>query len=333
MHVTVAAILGVGVVLTVNRVHQQAPASSAHSPRTDHAVGYYDPSLERVVVVGAPGDPREGDRDAVWSWDGVRWEPVPAAGPPGRVNAAAAYDARSRFAVVTGGARKRADDRWAVVADTWVSSGATWRPIGDIPARDHHSMSEDAEGRVLLFGGIPADRGGAWPADTWRLEGARWTRVAADGPSGRGRAALVFDRARGQVVLFGGASASSGPTDPQKFLSDTWLWNGHAWRQAAEGGPAGRYAHGMVYDERREVVLLYSGAAAHRDAPLSDMWQWDGTRWTEIRLTGATPGHRYQPVMVYDRKRDRTVLYGGMGSDSATWEWDGGRWSAVAPTR
>ena len=68
----------------------------------------------------------------------------------------------------------------------------------------------------------------------------------------------------------------------------------------------------MAYDERAGIVLLYGGAAAHRDAPLSDMWQWDGARWTEIPLTGATPGHRYQPVMVYDRARDRTVLVGGL---------------------
>ena len=56
------------------------------------------------------------------------------------------------------------------------------------------------------------------------------------------------------------------------------------------------------------------------------MWQWDGTRWTEIPLTGATPGHRYQPVMVYDRARDRTVLIGGIGGPSDTWEWDGRAW-------
>ena len=76
------------------------------------------------------------------------------------------------------------------------------------------------------------------------------------------------------------------------------------------------------------------GAAAHRGAPLSDLWQWDGTRWTEIRPAGTGPGHRYQPVMVYDRRRDRTVLYGGIGSSSAsssdTWEWDGAVWRAMA---
>ena len=103
------------------------------------------------------------------------------------------------------------------------------------------------------------------------------------------------------------------------------------WRKVADQGPRARYAHGMVFDERAGVVLLYSGAAAHRDAPLEDMWQWDGTRWTEIRLSGPTPGYRYQPVMAYDRARGKTVLYGGIqGSRNDTWEWDGRQWSEIA---
>ncbi len=185
---------------------------------------------------------------------------------------------------------------------------------------------EDGRGGILLFGGIPADRSGPWPADTWTLQDDDWKRLASDGPPGRGRAALVYDRKRGRVVLFGGVSAPPGPKQPQIFFSDTWTWDGGRWHKAADGGPRGRYAHGMVFDERAGVVLLYSGAAAHRDAPLTDMWQWDGARWSEIRLEGPTPGYRYQPVMVYDRARGRTVLYGGIGGPGDTWEWDGQRW-------
>jgi len=70
-------------------------------------------------------------------------------------------------------------------------------------------------------------------------------------------------------------------------------------------------------------------SAAHSNAPLTDMWQWDGRQWSEIPLTGPTPGHRYQPMMVYDAARQVTVLYGGLqGSTDTTWEWDGRRWRA-----
>jgi Kelch motif len=182
-----------------------------------------------------------------------------------------------------------------------------------------------------MFGGIPANRSGSWPTDTWKLQSGTWTRVATEGPPARGRAGLAHDRRRRRVVLFGGVSAPSGPNQSQTFLNDTWTWDGERWLKAAEGGPAGRYAHGMVFDERAGVILLYGGAAAHRDAPLSDMWRWDGERWTEIPLSGPTPGHRYQPVMVYDRARARTVLYGGNGGPSDTWEWDGQKWRQMRP--
>ena len=266
--------------------------------------------LRRVVLVGGAGDPKEGDRDKVWSWSGTQWELMTDAGPPGRVNAGAAYDAGRGKAVVAGGSRKAMDGAaWEVVGDSWEEDRGGWKRIDDIAPRDHQSLVEDNRGGVLMYGGIPAARSGPWPTDTWELQGGIWKRVSTEGPPGRGRAALAYDSKRRRVVLFGGVSAPPGPNQPQTFFNDTWIWDGARWSQeSADGGPRGRYAHGMVFDERAGVVLLYGGSAAHRDAPLSDMWQWDGERWTEIRMTGQTPGHRYQPVMVYDRARDRTVL-------------------------
>ena len=167
-------------------------------------------------------------------------------------------------------------------------------------------------GRVLIVTGPP---------------GSGKTTVSLTSSSGR--PALAYDRRRKEVVLFGGVSAPSGPQQAQRFLADTWLWQGGRWRKAADEGPRGRYAHALVFDEQAGVVLLYAGAGAHRGAPLADMWRWDGTRWTEIPLTGPTPGHRYQPVMVYDRARRKTVLHGGIGGSADTWEWDGRRWERI----
>jgi hypothetical protein len=313
-----------------------ALSSTAQSgPRTTHALGYYDATLARVVLVGGADQAKAGDRDQVWSWSGTRWQPVTDAGPTARNNAAAAYDAGRRMAVIAGGARQAADASLEVVGDTWIGRPTGWQRIAgtDIEPRDHLSMVYD-EGRrtVLLFGGIPGVRSAPWTSDTWELGDDGWVRVATEGPAGRARTGLVYDTTRRQVVLFGGVGASPGPKQPQPFFGDTWVWEKAAWRRVASDGPPGRYAHGMVFDERAGVVLLYSGAAAHKNAPLSDMWQWDGKVWTEIKLSGPTPGYRYQPVMVYDRARGKTVLYGGLdGSTNDTWEWDGRRWTEIHP--
>jgi hypothetical protein len=329
---------GLGIVAAVyaavftQPVRSDGQAMSADTPRTDHAVGFYDVGLRAVVLVGGTGDPKPGDRDTAWKWSGTRWELLTDAGPAGRVNAGAAYEARRGRAIVAGGSRRTADGAtWEVVGDSWEGDRRGWRPIASIPPRDHQSLVEDGRGGVLMYGGIPADRSGPWPTDTWELRGDTWSRIAIEGPAGRGRTALTYDSRHRQVVLFGGVSAPPGPNQEQTFFGDTWLWDGRGWRLAADRGPRGRYAHAIAFDERAGVVLLYGGAAAHRDAPLSDMWQWDGERWTEIPLDGPTPGHRYQPVMVYDRARDRTVLYGGIGGPGDTWEWNGRRWQQISP--
>jgi hypothetical protein len=307
-----------------------AQSTPASMPVLRHAVGYYDQQLRRVVVVGAAGDPVGDGRDQVWSWSGTAWDSVAASGPAGRTNAGGAYDTSRGRAIVAGGARQVTAGQWQIVADSWATDGGTWKRIGDIPARDHNTLVESKGGGVLMFGGIGADRSAPWPVDTWELRGDTWERVSTDGPVGRGRSAMAFDRARNEVVLFGGASAPAADRS-QTFLGDTWIWNGRRWRKAADDGPRGRYAHAMAYDERRRVVLLFSGAAEHKGAPLEDMWGWDGTKWAEIPLRGPTPGHRYQPVMVYDAARDRTVLVGGLGGHDDTWEWDGQRWHRLAP--
>jgi len=304
--------------------------STAATPKTDHAVGYYDARLQRVVIVGAPGDPKEGDRDSVWSWSGTQWELVTRDGPPGRVNAGAVFDTRAGRAIVSGGSRKAADgSTWHVVSDNWAGGPSEWRRIGDMAPLDHQSLVVDDGGNVIMFGGIGAERSGPWPGETWVLEGDAFNRVVTEGPAARGRSALAFDSKRRQVVLFAGVSGPSGSDQAQTFFGDTWIWQNRQWRRVAETGPRGRYAHGMVFDERAGVVLVYSGAGAHRNAPLEDMWQWDGSKWTEIPLSRPTPGFRYQPVMVYDRARQKTVLYGGIGGPADTWEWDGKRWRRV----
>jgi len=294
-------------------------------------VGYYDAKLGRVVLVGGPGDATQGRRDRVWSWSGARWELVSETGPPSRVNAAAAYNVASGASIVSGGASRSTRGSWDVLGDTWEGSPRGWKLAAEMEPRDHHAMVEDGSGAILLFGGIGANRAAPWPSDTRAWRGARWTRVASEGPPPRARAALAYDARRRQVVLFGGVTPQPAPGRPQVFLGDTWIFEGGRWRGVPQlDGPRGRYAHAMVFDERAGVVLLYGGSAAHKGAPLADMWSWDGSRWTAIPLEGPTPGHRYQPVMVYDRARGRTVLYGGLeGFRDDTWEWDGRSWREI----
>jgi hypothetical protein len=86
--------------------------------------------------------------------------------------------------------------------------------------------------------------------------------------------------------------------------------------------------------------VMYGGAqmtADRQTTHLEDMWQWDGQRWTEIKLTGQTPGKRYSPAMAFDASRGVIVLTGGLevkgrGQFTAfddVWEWNGSVWTRV----
>ena len=107
--VAVVIVAGLEAAVPAQPASTDQQLTSAQAPRTDHALGFYDLQLRRVVLVGGAGDPKEGDRDKVWSWSGTLWELVTDAGPPGRVNAGAAYDAGRGKAVVAGGSRKAMD--------------------------------------------------------------------------------------------------------------------------------------------------------------------------------------------------------------------------------
>ena len=204
-----AAAAALTLVTAVNAVAQtpisdrSAPANG-RGPEAVRAVGFYDATLRRVVLIGGAHEARAGVRDRVWSWTGSRWELVTDSGPPGRGNAGAAYDTRRGVAVVAGGARRAAHDTtFEVVSETWESTRSGWRRISgtDVTPRDHHSLVYAEDRRtVLMFGGILAHRSAPWPSDTWELRENGWTRVATEGPVGRGRTALAYDSKRRQGI-------------------------------------------------------------------------------------------------------------------------------------
>ena len=149
---------------------------------------------------------------------------------------------------------------------------------------------------------------------------------------------LVFDEARDQLVLFGGFRNDGEP------LGDTWTWSKrNGWRLVSESGPSRRKWPAMAYDSLRKRVILHGGRTGLRQEGSSrgDTWEWNGEKWNLLSGKGPTPRDHHR--MVYDRVRDRMVLFGGWNGKELlddTWEFDGKNWleikergpSARAPT-
>lgn len=197
-------------------------------------------------------------------------------------------------------------------------SGVVWDPL---------------RGELLVFGG--AGSLGCDLPPFWRWTGREWAVVpaAAPAPAARLAPAMVWDGARGRVVLFAGGDALAA-------LDDTWEWDGAQWLDVAPFGPSppARYAPAAAWDPVREVVLVHGGCRDYQCTELlEDLWAWDGARWTEADLGGVGPSARSHHAMAWDPVSESTVLFGGciaaadvegrcdLSRDQLgdTWTWDG----------
>jgi len=242
----------------------------------------------------------------------------------------------------------------------------TWEKVNTgsmlIPDPRHSAaMAYDEQtGKVVLFGGA---NGTELPLnDTWIWNGADQTWQEANWdvengvplgptPSARKGAAIAYDPASKQVLLFGGQGASGA-------LNDTWLWDGisQAWEQVipASGGPSKRsYAQMAHYyiDEGQGPegrVVLFGGIDG--SAIQGDTWVWNGKERTWTKQTpAAAPPPLHSATMAYDGAK--AVLFGGDAgpvvnepvvgppktptsvsyekSNGRIWVWDGETWNDV----
>ncbi len=93
----------------------------------------------------------------------------------------------------------------------------------------------------------------------------------------------------------------------------------------------------MTYHGGLKKILLYGGDTLADNAhPSGDMWSYDGatSTWTLV-CSPCTPGPREGHGFVYDKARDRLVIFGGKGTTGVAtndiWEWDGLTWAARTP--
>jgi hypothetical protein len=169
----------------------------------------------------------------------------------------------------------------------------------------------------------------------------------AAAPGARYETRMVYDTKIQRVVLFGGLTAVDAGTKVAYDLNDTWEWNGLRWfERFTPVAPPARSSHTMVFDTKRQRTLVFGGK--HGNGYINDTWQYrdidgdlpdQGGVWSEIQTATAPPA-RVLGGGAYDSDRDRFVLFGGTGLDSAqavfayhdTWEFDGSNWTQVQAT-
>ena len=112
---------------------------------------------------------------------------------------------------------------------------------------------DTARARAVIFGGFAG--GGAFVGETWEWDGSSWSLAATTGPSPRVEHDMVYDEARGRMVLFSGRS-------PTQYFGDTWELVGSNWVEVKpQNSPSARWRTHVVYDAARKRITLFGGTA------------------------------------------------------------------------
>ena len=108
-----------------------------------------------------------------------------------------------------------------------------------------------------------------------------WVNRNDGTPGGLFAPRMVFDDARGTIVMYGG--------DVNTITSaGMWELTGAGWNVLCDPcAPGPRYSHALAYDAIRDRVILFGGLDDGNN-PLNDVWEWDGTTWS-LRTTTGTP--------------------------------------------
>jgi hypothetical protein len=225
------------------------------------------------------------------------------------------------------------NDNESATGQVWsFQTGREWMQVvtGNAPLpRGGHAMAYDSNrNKVVLFGGYD---GVTCLDETWEYDSSGWVqRFPANKPLPRLEPAMAFDSLNNVTVLFGGL-LEAGNDNPQYFSNETWLWDGSDWQQAyPANSPSARWGAAMVYDDDRNVAVLFGGWITYGSY---DTWEWDGADWTF--RTNSGPTGRVDHVMAFDSVRNLTVLHGGDTGGALsfeTWEWNGSSWTERFPS-
>ena len=177
-----------------------------------------------------------------------------------------AYDPATEQLILFGGG-PNSNFGSATFNDTWNWTGTDWvnlipnSPTNNPPARYGASMAFDSATReLILFGGGSVVSGTSLLSDTWSWDGTNWNQhTPAHSPSARLFAAMAFDVATGQLILFGGLDAFG------NVLNDTWKWTGTDWMNVSPNPstptntPPDRFGASMAYDPATGQLILFGG--------------------------------------------------------------------------
>ena len=252
---------------STHRWTQLRPSGSFPPGRFGNGLAYDTHRKELLVFGGVLAD-STGPADDFWAYNDAAnaWSRLEVTGPrpAARVYPSMAYDPTHHAVVLFGG--------WmggtGTFGDTWIYDVSAKRWTKLAAARHPHarwgaSMVYDPDTQtILLFGGLFGSYDGSHRLnDLWSYSPSThaWHELhpSSSTPPSRGYAAMDYNSATHQLVLFGGFAGSRG------LLADTWTYDParNAWGQVmgTGGNPPGRDFSALAYDKKARQLVLFGG--------------------------------------------------------------------------
>lgn len=267
----------------------------------------YDGISQRPILFGGFNSAGKALNDT-WAFQGNEWVPVKSSTePPARYFPTFNYNPNNDTGILVAGISET-----GFLSDAWEYSNGNWRLLAAnaIPGRHSHAAAFDSQNSALyILGGIGTNS--EHFSDFWIFEPEQgdgiWNEVdIVEGPGPLYGHALVYDAYRQQIVLFGGADASS------ERNNDTWIYKYGLWTQlVTEHVPSPRIYHKMIYDSEKKQVVLFGGFEDGNR--LNDLWVFNGEDWIP-QATQNAPPERSSHEMIYNHPAKRIDCFGGIGS-------------------
>jgi hypothetical protein len=199
------------------------------------------------------------------------------------------------------------------------------------PVSRHAAVWDQKRRRMLVFGGLDAANARQNSVYVMQdtLDGSYcWRQLATAGtpPTGRYGTAAIYDPVGDRLLVFGGSDVSGYPRNDlwQLSLSGTPTWS----QITAAGAPGARENHTAIYDAAHRRMIVFGGVNSFAGHPGDEAWALDlaSLTWTLLVPTGTPPPAHHQHTAVYDSRRVRMLVFGGLvawGADEReTWELD-----------
>jgi len=193
--------------------------------------------------------------------------------------------------------------------------------------RAHHELVYDETNKTILMtaGSTPLNGGQsfAFYNDFWSFDGKEWKQSGTAGDK-RSGIRMAYDTKRNKLFSFGGYSNNNSLADLRALENDQW-------KKLSSDTAMNAAEPGFVYDEHRDKLIAFGGSA-RRGLVNNITWEWDGSTWKKFQ--GEGPEGRQAFVMLYDSKRKKTILFGGIDAAGKNftddvWEFDGIRWEKI----